>query len=57
MSDVPYVLPVYNWQEYLYDLIPESKQKEANQVYHEILDYHGELDWQNRIRRRNCCFF
>lgn len=56
-SDLPVILPLFNWQEYFYDKIPEAKQQEAREMYEEILSYQGEKDWQERIKRRGTAFF
>ena len=55
-SDVS-VLPMYNWQEFFYDKIPADRQMEANKIWEEVDSYHGEKDWQERIKRRGNAFF
>ncbi len=39
------ILPIYNWQEYFYDKIPEVKQIDANKVFGQMKELSGEQDW------------
>lgn len=55
-SEIP-ILRHYNWQEYFYDKIPLDKQQDANDIKTELESFHGEKDWQERIKRRGNAFF
>lgn len=57
VADSDDVLPMYNWQEFFYDKIPADRQIEANKIWEEVDSYHGEKDWQERIKRRGNAFF
>lgn len=32
------ILPIYNWQEYFYDMIPKELQNEANKIYDKAVE-------------------
>jgi hypothetical protein len=57
VADADDVLPMYNWKEFFYDKIPADRQIEAIKIWDEVDSYHGEKDWQERIKRRGNLFF
>jgi hypothetical protein len=55
-SDICFALPIYAWQSLFYDKIPESRQKEAHEIWDDIQEHHGDQDWQDRIKKRGDAF-
>jgi hypothetical protein len=41
-ADVCSALPIYAWQNLFYDKIPESRQKEAKEIWDDIQEHHGD---------------